>query len=176
MRRLIPLLLLAACDRPPAPPTPPTRFDLDPFAGWSAFAERSSVEHEIERDGLRLRRRATLSRTSDGLIALAVETRLKLDGDERATSATEELRPAPAACPLCSRARDAHATGTWTSEKLKVGDRELACSVYASPAKTCMNEDAPATTAWYCADVPGRLVKLKTPTASWTLLSFDPKK
>jgi hypothetical protein len=176
MRRLIPLLLLAACGKPTPPPPAPVRFDLDPFAGWSAFGEGSSVEHDVERDGLRLRRRATLSRKSDALVTLAVESRMKLNGDERATSATEELRPASATCPLCSRARDAHATGTWTSETLKVGDRELACSVYASPAKTCAGEPAPATTAWYSADVPGRLVKLKTPTAVWMLSSFDARR
>src|SRR5262245_40044284 len=164
------LLALAACGKPspPAPPPAAVRFDTDPFAGWASFDEGAAVEHRIERGGLTLERRATLARKSATLITLAVRTRMTVGGNERAVESTEELRPAPATCAVCDRGRDAHATGAWTSEKL--GER--ACSVYAWPAKDCRGEPPAATKTWFCAEVPGHVAAMETPTSRWSLVDF----
>ncbi|MBI2901258.1 MAG: hypothetical protein HYY17_13830 [Planctomycetes bacterium] len=166
----------------------PTQDDLafDPWSAWSSFGVDSTVVMQMESGGMKVTTTTTLVAKTDDEITLKVET--KAEGMDAMASEQKVKKPekgdADAKCPLCDKPAKEHKDmGKRSEETLKVGDKELKCTVIESPEKDCKGNAIPGKSKmWYCKDVPGRLVKMEYEykemmmKSTQTLVSFDAKK
>lgn len=157
-------------------------FKYEPWESWNAYREGSSVEFEFEASGMKFTQAKEIKSKAEKRIVLKTVTKLDIGGNLQETAGEENIdRPEGAGaegnCPLCGKPSKEHKDqGKWSEEKVKVGDKELACRKWESPAKYCNGNDMPRTMIWYSTEVPGHLVKMEMPSMKMTLLKFDARK
>lgn len=156
---------------------------FDPWESWSAYKEGTAIEFEMEVSSMKTQMTKTLDKKEKDEITIKVETVVKIGGFESKTPSEEKVRrdgdagKAATTCPLCNKPiKDHKDEGKWSEEKLKVGDKELLCKKYETPEKMCNGNPMPKSTIWYCKDVPGCMVKMKTDMMTMTMTKFDAKK
>lgn len=163
------LLLLAAQE-----------WTFDPWESWNAFQEGSSVEFEFESPGMKFTQSKTISKKEEKVITLKTVTKMERGGTVNESPGEEPVRKpegATAECPLCGKPTKEHADpGKWSEEKVKVGERELACRVWESPAKMCNDNEMPKTKIWYSTEVPGHIVRIEATSITMKLTKFEAKK
>ncbi len=168
MRRLAILAAaLAGCDggKTGDVSPPPRRYVYDAVEAWNAFAEGSSVEHDVERSGLTMRVTRVLEKRSADVITLKRKSALKLGDTQKVVEDAEEVRRLPAACASCGK--DHAADGKWSEETIEIAGRRLACRVFTG--RGCQGEDS---TTWYSPEVPGHVVK----SAGSRLVAFEARR
>lgn len=150
-------------------------YAFDPWEAWNAFKEGSSVEYEVVMSETTIVQSKTIAKKEEKVITLKTVVRAagsEVPGEEpvrKPEGATTE-------CPLCGEPVKNHADpGKWSDDKVKVGDRELACRRWQSPEKMCNGNEMPKTTIWYSKEVPGHIVKLETSGYALKVTRFDVK-
>ena len=178
IRLFLPFLLaLGACD---GASSGGSAYKFEPFAGWSAFKEGSSVEFDMEAGGQKMKQSKTLEKKTADEITLKTEMIMMIGDKETKMPRPETIKKGAAVegnCPACSKPFKDHKDETKrSSETLKIDGKDVACTVVEGPAKNCKGEDAPKMKMWYSLDVPGHLVKTEMAAMKMTLLKFEAKK
>jgi hypothetical protein len=155
---------------------------FDPWTSWNALKEGSSVTFEMETAGMKMTTNKVLHKKGEEEHVLKTETIMMAGGQEIKTPAEEKVaKPKGGAtdgeCALCKKKYSEHKDmGKWSEETLKIGDKEVKCAKYESPAKMCNGQDATTSTSWFSSEVPGCLVKMEMAQMKMTLVKFEAKK
>lgn len=152
---------------------------FDPWESWNAFKEGSSVEFQIDSPDMKCTQVKTIAKKEEKVITLKTVTKTEMAGRTHETGGEEPVRKTEgsAECPSCGRPPKEHADqGKWTEEKVKVGDRDLACRVWESPEKMCNDNEMPKTKIWYSTEVPGHIVRLEATSITMKVTRFDARK
>ncbi len=157
------------------------KFTYDAFKAWNAFDKGASVELELKTSGTVMTVTKTSSAKEADVIHLTTSTTLKNLADPMAGA--EDVKKSAAApvegdCALCGKPFKGHKDESrWSEKKMKVGEKELACHVWESPAKLCDGkENANKMEIWYSEEVPGHIVLLKAESVTITCTKFDSKR
>ncbi|MBI2901492.1 MAG: hypothetical protein HYY17_15005 [Planctomycetes bacterium] len=170
---------MAPDEKPVEPPKRIEDFRYDAWDSWNSFAPGASVEFEMEAGGSKMRQVKTLDSKRPDAITVKSVMILKIGDDENRTESDETFlksRGGPAQCPSCKKPVSSHDPGTFSRERLKIGDRDLDCVVWKSPARDCSGKATTPVRMWYCKDVPGGNVKTESEHWKMTATRFDPKK
>lgn len=152
---------------------------FDPWESWYSFQEGSSVEFEFDSSGTKFTQSKSIVKKEEKVITLKTVTKFDVGGSSHETPGEEPVRKmeGTSECPLCGKPPKEHADqGKWTEEKVKIGDRELACRVWESPEKMCNDNEMPKTKIWYSTEVPGHIVRLEATSITMKVTKFEARK
>ncbi len=154
-------------------------FSFDRWEAWSSFGLGSWVELEIDTAGIKMRQRKILERVQAGLIVLRGTNRLRLGDTETESPFEEEVKKSQAVwtpkgdCRRCGKPLGGHPDeSTWTTERVKVRDREIECRVWESARKNCQGTNIPRMKVWYSREVPGWIVRTESSGLSIAVTGF----
>lgn len=159
-------------------------FKFSEWEAWDSVADGSWVKMEMVSDfgGTKTTMTMTTTRLSKKDDVITVETvmvmnKMKLPGQKRQIKKPKESDTAKKECPKCSKE---HKSDVKTSKtKVKIGDKELACTLQEFTAYDCDGKEVSSGKIWYSKDVPGHMVRMETKMAQGTskmnCLGFEKK-
>ncbi len=157
-------------------------FVEDEWESWSSFAVGSSVTYEVDVAGRepKVKRTVTLkSKASDALVTVQSEADAEPEEETIAKPSEKPTAPDPSVkCVLCGK----HVAVEYkqSKEKLKIGDREIECTVLDLKTYDCKSTVSLHQRTWYSKEVPGWRAKVETelpglPKSTVTCVAFTKK-
>lgn len=151
---------------------------------WNAFGEGSSTTMETETSGMKMKMTTTLKKKEADKITLSTAMEMSgtvLPAQERVvTKPKDDAKPAEAKCPKCNKDAKSHAKMSQKEEKVKVGDKEVACTVVDAVMSDCDGKETAASKTYFSKSVPGGMVKMEGKMGGvenkMTCTSFEAKK
>lgn len=132
---------------------------------WNACGVGTTIEVETKAAMMTSIATSVLEKKEEKVITLKVTSVTKMTGMEDQTSTMpmkiekdQPKGPGTWECPMCKKKHKAD-TGKPTTEKVKVGDKEIECTVTEMTAYDCDGKESGKTKSWTSKDVPGMLVK-----------------
>lgn len=135
------------------------------FESWNACGVGTTIEIETKSTMMNQTMTSVLEKKEEKVITLKCTSVTKMEGIEDQTSTMplkieKDLPKGPGTweCPMCKKKHKSEASKP-TTEKVKVGDKELECTVVETTSYDCDGKENSKTKSWSCKDVPGMLVK-----------------
>lgn len=138
-------------------------FKYDLWESWNGFMPGTCVQMEMGSPEMTTKITKSIDRKGDAEIVLKTLTTVagsEFQGEEKIE------KPADGAsggvpCAMCSKTHKTDA-GSWTTDKVKLGEAEKMCAVYEGKLYDCSDAESGSTKVWYCEDVPGWIVKCES--------------
>lgn len=135
------------------------------FDNWNGFGVGSSVTLEMEMSGMKMVMTTTLKKKEADKLTVETVTEMsgsKMPGQERVIEKpkTGGDTGAAAKCPKCNKDAASHCKMTEAGkERVKVGDKEIECTVVEMKMSDCDGKDTGSSKTWTSKEVPGGTVK-----------------
>lgn len=137
------------------------------FDKWNDFGVGSSVTLEMETSGMKIAMTTTLKKKEGDKLTVETVTEMsgmKMPGQERVIEKPKSGGDAGAAtkCPKCNKEAAAHCKVTEKGkETVKVGDKEIECTVVEMTMSDCDGKESGSSKSWTSKEVPGGTVKME---------------
>lgn len=134
---------------------------------WCEFGVGSSVTMEMETSGMKMVMITTLKKKEADKLTVETVTKMSgmdLPGQERVIEKPKgDGKPGEGfKCPKCNKDAASHAKMTDAGkEKVKVGDKEIECTVVEVKMTDCDGKESGSSKTWTSKEVPGGTAKLE---------------